>query len=95
MSDDNSFTAQQLTEAAIPEGAPNTGVEVVEPGANAGLETSRRDEMKAAVHAWLCVHSGLFSQWGLDHDYIDEAANTASNRMHEERHVFAKNPNRR
>ena len=53
---------------------------------NDALVFSREREMKRSVHAWLCFHSGLFSEWGLHHDHIDNNAVTASNRMHEEGH---------
>ena len=53
---------------------------------NDALVANRVREMKRSVHAWLCFHSGLFSEWGLTHDAIDEAAMSSSERMHSEGH---------
>ena len=44
---------------------------------NDALVFSREREMKRSVHAWLCFHSGLFSEWGLHRDHIDNNALTA------------------
>ncbi len=53
---------------------------------NDALAANRVREMKRSVHAWLCFHSGLFSEWGLTHDAIDEAAMNSSERMQTEGH---------
>ena len=53
---------------------------------NDALAANRTREMKRSVHAWLCFHSGLFSEWGLTHDAVDEAAVSSSERMHSEGH---------
>ena len=51
---------------------------------NDALAANRTREMKRSVHAWLCFHSGLFSEWGLTHDAVDESATSSSERMHSE-----------
>lgn len=53
---------------------------------NDALVANREREMKRSVHAWLCFHGGLFSEWGLTHDAIDEAAMSSSERMQSEGH---------
>ena len=53
---------------------------------NDALTANRVREMKRSVHAWLCFHSGLFSEWGLTHDAIDEVAMSSSERMQTEGH---------
>jgi len=53
---------------------------------NDALAANRTREMKRSVHAWLCFHSGLFSEWGLTHDAVDESATSSSERMHSEGH---------
>jgi len=53
---------------------------------NDALVANREREMKRSVHAWLCFHSGLFSEWGLTHGAIDEAAMSSSERMQSEGH---------
>ena len=53
---------------------------------NDALVANREREMKRSVHAWLCFHGGLFSDWGLTHDAIDEAAMNSSERMQSEGH---------
>ena len=53
---------------------------------NDALVANREREMKRSVHAWLCFHGGLFSEWGLTHGTIDAAALTSSERMQTEGH---------
>ena len=53
---------------------------------NDALAANRTREMKRSVHAWLCFHSGLFAEWGLTHDAIDESAVSSSQRMQSEGH---------
>jgi replicative DNA helicase Mcm len=53
---------------------------------NDALVANRVREMKRSVHAWLCFHGGLFSEWGLTHDAIDESAVSSSERMQREGH---------
>ena len=86
MSEDNTITAQEIEEAAPPVGAPNLQNDMNQQEIDAAIQANREYEMKRSVHAWLCFHSGLFSEWGIDHDYIDNAANSTSIRMHEEGH---------
>lgn len=51
---------------------------------NDALVANRMREMKRSVHAWLCFHSGLFAEWGITHDNIDQAAHSSSARMQSE-----------
>lgn len=86
MSEDNTITAQQTEEPPTPPESEQVGAALSQEELDAAIQANREYEMKRSVHAWLCFHSGLFSEWGLTHDYIDDAANTTSIRMHEEGH---------
>ena len=87
MSEDTTIAAQEIDEPTSPEGTPNLQqAGMTHQEMDAAMDVNRITEMERSVHAWLCFHSGLFSEWGLTHDYIDEAANTTSIRMHEEGH---------
>lgn len=86
MSEDNTITAQQTVEPEPPAESEHVGTDLSQEELDAAIQANREYEMKRSVHAWLCFHSGLFSEWGLTHDYIDDAANTTSIRMHEEGH---------
>ena len=57
----------------------------VEVGTDA-IDQNRNYEMKRSLHAWLCFHGGLFSEWGISCESVDEAARSSAQRMQDEGH---------
>ena len=49
-------------------------------------DMNRNYEMKRSLHAWLCFHGGLFSEWGITCESVDAAATTSAQRMQDEGH---------
>lgn len=50
------------------------------------IDQNRNYEMKRSLHAWLCFHGGLFSEWGITCESVDEAARSSAQRMQDEGH---------
>jgi DNA replicative helicase MCM subunit Mcm2 (Cdc46/Mcm family) len=53
---------------------------------NDALTANREREMKRSLHAWLCYHGGLFSEWGCTVSDVDSSAVSSSERMQAEGH---------
>jgi DNA replicative helicase MCM subunit Mcm2 (Cdc46/Mcm family) len=53
---------------------------------NDALTANREREMKRSLHAWLCYHGGLFSEWGCTVSDVDSSAVSSSERMQSEGH---------
>jgi DNA replicative helicase MCM subunit Mcm2 (Cdc46/Mcm family) len=53
---------------------------------NDALTANREREMKRSLHAWLCYHGGLFSEWGCSASDVDSSAVSSSERMQSEGH---------
>jgi DNA replicative helicase MCM subunit Mcm2 (Cdc46/Mcm family) len=54
--------------------------------ANSAQASSREREMRISLHAWLCYHGGLFSEWGNGPSEVDASAVASSERMQTEGH---------